>query len=47
MITGSRGRLAKDLVEAGGKAVKEGVPKDDAGKMKKQLEAAGAKVEVK
>jgi large subunit ribosomal protein L7/L12 len=38
---------AKDLVEAGNKAVKEGVSKDDAAKMRKQLEDAGAKVEVK
>jgi large subunit ribosomal protein L7/L12 len=38
---------AKDLVEAGGKAVKEGVPKDEAEKIKKQLEAAGATVEIK
>ena len=38
---------AKDLVEAGGKAVKEGVPKDEAEKIKQQLEAAGASVEIK
>jgi large subunit ribosomal protein L7/L12 len=38
---------AKDLVEAGGKAVKEGIPKDEAEKIKKQLEAAGATVEIK
>ncbi len=38
---------AKDLVEAGGKAVKEGVPKDEAEKIKQQLEAAGAAVEIK
>ncbi len=38
---------AKDLVEAAPKAVKEGVSKDDAAKMKAQLEAAGAKVELK
>jgi large subunit ribosomal protein L7/L12 len=38
---------AKDLVEAGNKAVKEGIPKDEAEKIKKQLEAAGATVEVK
>ena len=37
---------AKDLVEAAPKAVKEGVSKDDAAKMKAQLEAAGAKVEL-
>lgn len=38
---------AKDLVEAGGKPVKEGVPKDEADKIKQQLEAAGATVEIK
>jgi large subunit ribosomal protein L7/L12 len=38
---------AKDLVEAAPKAVKEAVSKDEAAKIKKQLEDAGAKVEVK
>jgi large subunit ribosomal protein L7/L12 len=38
---------AKDLVEAAPKAVKEGVSKDEAAKLKKQLEDAGATVEVK
>jgi large subunit ribosomal protein L7/L12 len=38
---------AKDLVEGAPKAVKEGVSKDEAAKIKKQLEEAGAKVEVK
>ena len=38
---------AKDLVEAAPKAVKEGVTKEEAAKFKAQLEAAGAKVEVK
>lgn len=38
---------AKDLVEAAPKAVKEGVNKDEAAKLKKQLEDAGATVEVK
>jgi len=38
---------AKDLVEAAPKTVKSDVSKDDAEKMKKQLEAAGAKVELK
>jgi len=38
---------AKDLVEGAPKNVKEGVNKDEAEKIKKQLEAAGAKVEVK
>jgi large subunit ribosomal protein L7/L12 len=46
-ITGLGLKEAKDLVEAGGKAVKEGVSKDDAAKIKKQLEDAGAKVDVK
>ena len=45
-ITGLGLKEAKDLVEAGGKAVKEGVSKDDAAKFKKQLEDQGAKVEV-
>lgn len=38
---------AKDLVEAGGKAVKEGIGKAEAEEIKKKLEAAGAKVELK
>ncbi|HEV7462622.1 MAG TPA: 50S ribosomal protein L7/L12 [Methyloceanibacter sp.] len=38
---------AKDLVEGAPKAVKEGVGKDEAEKIKKQLEAAGATVELK
>jgi large subunit ribosomal protein L7/L12 len=38
---------AKDLVEGAPKAVKEGVNKDEADKIKKQLEAAGATVELK
>ena len=46
-ITGLGLKEAKDLVEAGNKAVKEGVSKEDAAKLKKQLEDAGAKVEVK
>ena len=46
-ITGLGLKEAKDLVEAGNKPVKEGVSKDDAAKLKKQLEDAGAKVEVK
>jgi len=46
-ITGLGLKEAKDLVEAGGKAVKEGVPKDEAAKLKKQLEDQGATVEVK
>jgi len=46
-ITGLGLAEAKALVEAGGKAVKEGATKEDADKMKKALEAAGAKVTVK
>ena len=46
-ITGLGLKEAKDLVEAGGKTVKEGVPKDEAEKLKKQLEDQGAKVELK
>jgi large subunit ribosomal protein L7/L12 len=38
---------AKDLVEGAPKPIKEGVSKDEADEMKKKLEAAGAKVEVK
>ena len=46
-ITGLSLKEAKDLVEAGGKTVKEGVSKDEAAKLKKQLEDQGATVEVK
>jgi large subunit ribosomal protein L7/L12 len=46
-ITGLGLKEAKDLVEAAPKPVKEGVSKDEAEKLKKQLEAAGAKVELK
>ncbi|MEI3038960.1 MAG: 50S ribosomal protein L7/L12 [Victivallales bacterium] len=46
-ITGLGLKDAKDLVEAAPKAIKEGVSKEDAQKIKEQLEAAGAKVEVK
>lgn len=46
-ITGLGLKEAKDLVEAGGKTVKEGVSKDEAAKLKKQLEDQGAVVEVK
>ncbi|MEM7060722.1 MAG: 50S ribosomal protein L7/L12 [Pseudomonadota bacterium] len=38
---------AKELVEAGGKAVKEGATKEEAEEIKKKLEEAGAKVELK
>ncbi len=46
-ITGLGLKEAKDLVEGAPKPVKEGVSKDEAAKLKKQLEDAGAKVEVK
>ena len=46
-ITGLGLKEAKDLVEAGGKAVKEAAPKDEAEEIKKKLEEAGAKVELK
>jgi large subunit ribosomal protein L7/L12 len=46
-ITGLGLKEAKDLVEAAPKPVKEGASKDEAEKLKKQLEAAGAKVEIK
>ncbi|WP_299753688.1 50S ribosomal protein L7/L12 [uncultured Boseongicola sp.] len=46
-ITGLGLKEAKDLVEAGGKAVKEGVSKAEADEVKGKLEAAGAEVEVK
>ncbi|MDB5406879.1 MAG: rplL [Rhodospirillales bacterium] len=46
-ITGLGLKEAKDLVEAAPKAVKEGVNKDEAAKIKKQLEEAGATVELK
>lgn len=46
-ITGLGLAEAKALVEAGGKTVKEGATKEDAEKIKKQLEAAGAKVTIK
>lgn len=46
-LTGLGLKEAKDLVEAGGKPVKEGVSKDEADKVKKQLEDQGASVEIK
>jgi len=46
-ITGLGLKEAKDLVEAGGKAVKEQAPKEEAEEIKKKLEEAGAKVELK
>lgn len=46
-ITGLGLKEAKDLVDAGGKAVKEGVDKAEADDIKAKLEAAGAEVAVK
>ena len=46
-ITGLGLKESKDLVEGAPKNVKEGVTKDEAAKMKAQLEGAGAKVELK
>jgi large subunit ribosomal protein L7/L12 len=47
IISGLGIKEAKELVEAGGKVIKEGVTKDEAAKIKKQLEDQGAVVEVK
>ena len=46
-ITGLGLKEAKELVEAGGKAVKEAAPKAEAEELKKKLEEAGATVELK
>jgi large subunit ribosomal protein L7/L12 len=46
-LTGLGLKEAKDLVEGAPKPVKEGIPKDEAEKVKAQLEKAGAKVELK
>ena len=46
-ITGLGLKEAKDLVEGAPKPLKQGVKKEDAEAMKKSLEAAGAKVELK
>nr|WP_325253243.1 50S ribosomal protein L7/L12 [Amylibacter sp.] len=46
-ITGLGLKEAKDLVEAGGKAVKEGATKAEAEEIKAKLEAAGAEIELK
>jgi len=46
-ITGLGLKEAKELVEAGGKPVKEGAPKAEAEELKKKLEDAGAQVELK
>ncbi|NBC28567.1 MAG: 50S ribosomal protein L7/L12 [Spirochaetes bacterium] len=45
-ITGLGLKEAKELVETGGKAVKEGASKDEANEIKEKLEAAGATIEV-
>jgi large subunit ribosomal protein L7/L12 len=46
-VTGLGLKEAKDLVEAAPKEVKGGIPKAEADEIKKKLEAAGAKVEIK
>ncbi|MCF7914164.1 MAG: 50S ribosomal protein L7/L12 [Spirochaetaceae bacterium] len=46
-ITGLGLKEAKDIVESGDKALKEGISKEDANTMKEKLEAAGGVVEVK
>ena len=46
-ITGLGLKDAKDMVDGAPKAIKEGVPKDEAEEIKKTLEEAGASVEVK
>lgn len=46
-VTGLGLKEAKDLVEGAPKVVKEGVSKEDAHKIKEQLEKAGAKIEIK
>ncbi|WP_319560828.1 50S ribosomal protein L7/L12 [Marispirochaeta sp.] len=46
-MTGLGLKEAKEIVEAGDKAIKEGVSKDEAAQMKEKLEAAGGVVEVK
>ena len=46
-ITGLGLKEAKDLVDGAPKAIKEGVKKEDAAKLKEQLEAAGAVIEIK
>ncbi|MBN1412022.1 MAG: 50S ribosomal protein L7/L12 [Spirochaetales bacterium] len=46
-ITGLGLKEAKELVEAGGKPIKEDIPKDEAMKIKERVEAAGGAVEIK
>jgi large subunit ribosomal protein L7/L12 len=47
IISGLGIKEAKELVEAGGKTIKEGITKEEAAKIKKQLEDQGAVVEIK
>jgi large subunit ribosomal protein L7/L12 len=47
IVSGLGIKEAKELVEAGGKVIKEGVTKEEAAKIKKQLEDQGAIVEIK
>jgi large subunit ribosomal protein L7/L12 len=47
IVSGLGIKEAKELVEAGGKTIKEGVTKEEAQKIKKQLEDQGAVVEIK
>ncbi|MFZ1102656.1 MAG: 50S ribosomal protein L7/L12 [Hyphomicrobiaceae bacterium] len=47
IVSGLGIKEAKELVEAGGKVIKEGITKEEAAKIKKQLEDQGAVVEVK
>ena len=47
IVSGLGLQEAKDLLDGAPKAVKEGVAKDEAAKIKEKLEAAGAKVEIK
>jgi large subunit ribosomal protein L7/L12 len=47
IVSGLGLKEAKDLVDGAPKAVKEGIAKDEAAKIKEKLEAAGAKVEIK
>ena len=46
-LTGAGLKEAKDMVDSAPTAIKEGVSKDEANKLKEQLEKAGAKVELK
>jgi large subunit ribosomal protein L7/L12 len=46
-ITGLGLKEAKELVEGAPKAIKEGIPKDEAQKIKEQIESAGGQVDIK